>query len=769
MTHAQAAVDYISKGWQIFPCKPRGKEPLSEHGCKDASIDPRKIAEWWGKFPGANIALATGELIVIDVDGPEGEGALKELEREYGPLPVTLQALTGRGKHLYLAAEGVRVGNSVGRLGPNLDVRGEGGYVILPPSVHETGKRYEWIDAAIEPAQLPDWLAVLLTKPIQTHREAGSANGQIREGARNMHLASLAGSMRRRGMSHDALLVALLTENTKRCDPPLGGREVRTIAQSVSRYEPAADATGINEDRESAATKLIHFSEGMELFHDSMREGYATVQVNAHRETMRIASRIFRQHLSREYYRSQGKAPVPQAMASAIATIEAKALFDGPELEIHTRVAEVDGTIYLDLCNSSWQAVRITKEGWDVIGDPPSKFVRGPGMLPLPVPVKGGSLRELERFTSLRGDGLTLFKGYLLGILRERGPFPILALMGEQGAGKTTLTRFLKRMIDPAKATVRCLPKDERDLMIAAESSHIVALDNLSHIDEQLSDALCRLATGGGLATRTLYTDRDETIFDCQRPVILNSITDVFGKPDLLDRAIVISVPAMKDSEKKAEREFWHEFENAHPALLGALCDAATMALRQGTRVRVANVRMVDFAHFVMNGEEALGLKEADFLNAYEANRQEMNQSAVDSSAVAQSLRQFLQNRDDWTGTAGELLAVLTPTISDEVRRSKEWPKSPRGLSGAVRRLVPNLRRVGLSIDVNAREGGTGRRLIELKKIQSQSSRHKQPLLSEREQAIENGPDMQVRDSRDGCDDVPHPVTVDASGAEWEI
>ena len=359
--------------------------------------------------------------------------------------------------------------------------------------------------------------------PRTTHAASApaSADGRIAEGQRNTHLTSLAGTMRRPGMSKDAILATLLTENNERCAPPLAESEIRAVAESVSRYEPATEKPAGNADRESAATKLVHLSEGMELFHDAMREGYATVQVNTHRETMRIASRSFRQHLTLQYFQSEGKAPSPQALASALATVEAKALFDGPELGIHTRVAEEHGAIYLDLCNPTWQAVQITEKGWEVVSNPPVKFVRGAGMLPLPMPASGGSFRELERFTTLRGDGLALLKGYMLGILREHVPFPILALIGEQGAGKTTLTRLVKRGIDPAKASVRCLPKDERDLLSAAERAHIIALDNLSHIDEQLSDALCRLATGGGLATRTLFTDRDEIIFDCQRPVIL--------------------------------------------------------------------------------------------------------------------------------------------------------------------------------------------------------------------------------------------------------
>jgi bifunctional DNA-binding transcriptional regulator/antitoxin component of YhaV-PrlF toxin-antitoxin module len=186
-------------------------------------------------------------------------------------------------------------------------------------------------------------------------------------------------------------------------------------------------------------------------------------------------------------------------------------------------------------------------------------------------------------------------------------------------------------------------------------------------------------------------------------------------------------------------------------------------------------VRMVDFARFVMGGEEAIGLKRGDFLEAYETNRKEVNQAALDSSTVAQVLKQFLENRKDWKGTAGELLGLLTPIVSDAVRRSREWPKSPRGLSGAVRRLVPNLRRVGITIDVDFREGGTGRRLIEIKRTSvgpSQPSPSSQENPTVTEEASENEPDTRGRDGCDGCDGreaAPESVTVDGKGdTEWE-
>ena len=248
VTMLKAALLYAARGHPVFPCGPQ-KKPLTKNGFKDATTDESQIRKWWAQWPDANIGHPTGSHVVLDVDGAEGEAALAALETKHGELPATLTARTGRGRHLYFAANGVRVRNSAGKLGPHLDVRGEGGYVILPPSVHQTGKLYEWVDRHIEAAPLPEWFAALLVESARSEteppREASAvAGGRVREGQRNTHLTSLAGTMRRRGMSQDAILAGLLAENVKACAPPLPETEVRGIVKSIGKKEPSASPPG---------------------------------------------------------------------------------------------------------------------------------------------------------------------------------------------------------------------------------------------------------------------------------------------------------------------------------------------------------------------------------------------------------------------------------------------------------------------------------------------------------------------------------------------
>jgi len=236
--------------------------------------------------------------------------------------------------------------------------------------------------------------------------------------------------------------------------------------------------------------------------------------------------------------------------------LEARAQFDGPERLVHLRVAEHEGALYLDLADDHWRAVEATPAGWQVISAPPVRFRRSPGLLPLPAPQRSGSILALQSLLNLASyDDFILLVAWLLAALRPMGPYPLLALAGEQGSAKTVTCKLLKALIDPSIAPVRTLPREERELMIAANNTHALAFDNVSGVPAWLSDALCRLASGGSLAVRQLYTDDTEVLFEAARPMLLNGIEDVVGRPDLADRAIVLTLPPISEAQRRPEAE----------------------------------------------------------------------------------------------------------------------------------------------------------------------------------------------------------------------
>jgi hypothetical protein len=391
---------------------------------------------------------------------------------------------------------------------------------------------------------------------------------------------------------------------------------------------------------------LVELGSKIELFHTPAGAAFADVLIDGHRETWAVRSKWLRDWLRRRHYEATGAAPRLPELRSALDLLEARAQFDAPERAVHVRLAEHAGRIYLDLGDARWRAVEVGPDGWHVIGSPPVRFRRSAGMQPLPLPVRGGSIEALASLLNLphRND-FVLVVAWLLATLRSGGPHPLLAVAGEQGSAKTVLSKVLKALIDPHAAPERALARDERELMIAATHSHLLAFDNLSSLPAFLSDALCRLASGGSLAVRRLYTDEDEVLFQAARPILLNGVENVVSRADLADRAIFLTLAPIAEQRRRSEVELWREFELARPAILGALLDAAAHGLRTLPRVRLDRLpRMADFAIWATACETALW-PSGTFVRCYETNRRASIDDVVDADPVAACVREIMAER----------------------------------------------------------------------------------------------------------------------------
>jgi hypothetical protein len=455
--------------------------------------------------------------------------------------------------------------------------------------------------------------------------------------------------------------------------------------------------------RPSQADVLVSLCSDLELFHTSGgydAEAFATFDQSGHKETWPLGSKGFRFWLTAKFWQVNNKVPGGQAIEDALGTLRGKALLEGPTHPVHIRLAELHGAIYLDLANDAWEVVEVTAGGWRLIGDPPVKFVRKQGQFPLPNPIRGTRLDELRPLLNLPNDSLWhLYVAWLVAALRPGRPFPILCVNGEQGTAKSTLCKMAKALIDPSKSAARRPPRDERDLMIAAANSWIVAYENLSRIRADFSDGLCALATGGGYSTRELFSDADEKLFDAMRPIMINGIEDLATRGDLLDRCVILMLPTIPDENRREEAELWESFERIRPGVLGALLDAVSAALRNKRSVALTSKpRMADFATWVVAAEPALGWPEGTFLAAYNANRNTTHNVGLDSSILTSPVFALVEANGIWQGTARELLAELATHASESIRKTRDWPTSARSLSGELRRLAPNLRKVGIDL-----------------------------------------------------------------------
>lgn len=241
-----AALWYARNGIPVFPCKAREKAPLTPHGFQDATTNEDPVRRWWTQWPNANIGIPTGRLtglLAIDIDPRNGgDGALRELELQHGAFPNTAAQLTGGGgRHLFFRYRGGPVPKLLAK---GIDLKADGGYVIVPPSVHASGKSYQWSDSRetlLDPAEIPGWLDERLrlrSSGKVVRRETVEPSPKWSPGERNQRLAALAGAMRRQGSSLETIDAALLAENLRNCDPPLSDVEVRGIAISIASYPP---------------------------------------------------------------------------------------------------------------------------------------------------------------------------------------------------------------------------------------------------------------------------------------------------------------------------------------------------------------------------------------------------------------------------------------------------------------------------------------------------------------------------------------------------
>ena len=500
-------------------------------------------------------------------------------------------------------------------------------------------------------------------------------------------------------------------QQRKEAAPQLGIR-LGTLDKMVRERRP-----GSGTKPASQSDILIELAEEVELFHTPDNVGYADIRVGGHRETWQIRSKSFKRWLVGRFFEKTDGAPNSEALQAALGVIESKAQFKSPEEKVHVRVADLDDTVYMDLADSEGRAVALEAAGWRVVSDPPVRFRRTNGMRPLPVPQRGGNIDHLRPFLNVSDErDFILMVMWVLMALRGRGPFPVAALHGEPGTAKTTAAMVLRALVDPNRAAMRSPPRDDRDVFIAGNNGHVIGIDNLSGLPTWMSNALCRISTGGGYATRLLYSDDDEAIFDVRIPIILTGIGNYITRSDLADRALRFVLEAIPDTARRSDNEFWEAFDAAHPRIFGVLLDGVVRGLNEFANVNLERKpRMADFAIWSVACEGAFWEK-GTFMRAHDATKADLLEDLIEEDPVARAVRRFIDGLEEWSGTATELLDALNEQEADLVKQSDVWPKSANTLGGMLREAAPNLRSVGIDVKRD-RAGRKGTRKIHISRL----------------------------------------------------
>jgi hypothetical protein len=483
------------------------------------------------------------------------------------------------------------------------------------------------------------------------------------------------------------------------------------------RASEKKDAAG--NDKRSQATqlvKLVTHGSSAELFHTPGGEPFVVVPVGRHREVFNLGQTEFCDWLARSYYQQTRIVASDSALSEAVRVLRATAIHDATVQQVYVRLAEREGCIYLDLADELRRVVKISSHGWEVLTEYPVKFIRPRGMQALPEPGRGGRIEDLRPYLNIADNNqFVLIIAWLVAALRPTGPYPILALQGGQGNSKSTVTKVLKYLVDPNSPLIRSAPRNTEDLMISAANGWCLAFDNFSDLPEWLSDALCRMSTGGGYATRRFYSNTSEVLFDAKRTVIVNGIDVGINRGDLMERTLILTLSSISREDRQTEETFWRNFLTVQAGVLGVLLDAVACGLLKLSAVRLRRLpRMADFAMWVTACESAFGWPEGTFLAAFESHLQDTNELALEGSVLAPALLAFMIERNSWAGTATDLLTVLSQSVQQEVRRERSWPKTARDLSGKLHRLAPNLKGAGIAVRFERTPGANSRKIIKI-------------------------------------------------------
>ncbi len=476
----------------------------------------------------------------------------------------------------------------------------------------------------------------------------------------------------------------------------------RTTYEGPPGILPDRSRTGRGGDQ-SVVDGLLDAAAPARLFRLADGRLLAQLQSGGRQEFYGLKSAEFRDWLLDRYLAAGGKVPSKWSIRRAVDAIDARARCDGTTPELSVRVgrkaADESLPIYVDVGDSDCRAIAIDACGWALVDRPRVAFRRPEGFLSLPVPSRDGSIELLRSYVNLSDRDFRLLIVWLAAALRPVGPYPILALYGEQGSAKSTLARIVRRLVDPHAAPLLVEPKSTRDLMITALNGWLLAYDNISTIPRWLSDALCTIATGGAYAGRTEYTTLECTVLHAQRPIVLTGIDEFIRRGDLSDRSVVLHLPPIPPSTRRREDELWQALNRDHPRILGGLLDAIVGGLREQPNVKLAELpRMADFAAAGEAIGRGLGWPFGTMLADYEASRREAAAAQIEDSLVATVLLQHAGRLGSWTGTPAELHADLTAAAGRKAAASARWPKSPDRLANELRRIAPQLRMHGLNL-----------------------------------------------------------------------
>lgn len=423
--------------------------------------------------------------------------------------------------------------------------------------------------------------------------------------------------------------------------------------------------------------------------------------------------------LAKEYWNEYHKAVTKGTISKACYTLRGLTEMEGHKESVHTRVAQLGDQIIYDLGDDK-RVVIITHNGWNITENSPVFFRRFSHQQIQVTPIGGGNLMDFLQFLNVHDEtSKLLILTYLPTALFSEIERPILLLHGPEGSGKSTCFGFIRSMIDPSIMESLDMKKNTDELAIQANEHYCFFIDNVSYLNQEMSNTICRFTTGEYYAKRKLYTNDSTVMMSFKRLIGLNGITQFASAPDLLDRTIIINLRRLNNSERAGSLELKKRFEELKPLLFGALLDIVSYSLAHVSEINAQRqVRLSDSYKFSCASALKLGFSLSDFENSYKQNVDLQKEESLEASPVASIIRTFVENYGDWSGPSARLYGALLP-VASQLRLEKSLPHFTPWLIRRIKTIENALYCAGIGIEVAKVDG---ERSITIKKLQQDST-----------------------------------------------
>lgn len=475
------------------------------------------------------------------------------------------------------------------------------------------------------------------------------------------------------------------------------GASVKT-EEIVNLVDEVGETDTVEVESLAGEDLLFKLAEDTVLFHDGLNHPFFHFEG----APFKAPSKDYEGLIQYRYYKKTGEMPKAKHLKNVMNVLRSKAKHEGPQIDLKNRVSDKDGAIIYDLNDKRY--LKTTAKGWEIIPAYPL-FYRQDHQKPQVEPVVGGDPWEVfDYLPPVAEENRLLILVYLISLFVPRIAHPVLAVFGDQGSAKSCFCSVINKLVDPTLTDKVILPKNERDLVQTLKQKYVTVLDNLSKIDNRVSDIFCQVVTGASISYRSLYTDEGENIAQFRHVIILNSISLAIANADLMDRSIILKCHRIKPEDRKPEDELWAAFEEARPGILGGIFDTLVKAMGIYPTLKIDKLpRLADFAKWGYAIAEALGQSGEKFIDDFSENIKRQNESVAEKNVLCQAVLQLMSDKDTYLKSVQDAHSALK-NIAREDAKDATFPKLPQNMRDGLDKLRSTLLEHGITFEYMDRQ-----------------------------------------------------------------